>query len=74
LLGPADLPFVTVQAEDSQQRVFDLPCEATARVKNLSWMSQVTVRLPDTLAGAGDLNVSVRVRDVVSNKAPVRIE
>ena len=74
LLGPADLPFVMVQAEDAQQRVFDLPCEATARVKNLSWMSQVTVRLPDTLAGAGDLNVSVRVRDVVSNKAPVRIE
>ena len=30
LLGPADLPFVTVQAEDSQQRLFDLPCEATA--------------------------------------------
>src|SRR5688500_15349976 len=34
LLGSADLPFVTVQAEDTQQRVFDLQCEATARVKN----------------------------------------
>ena len=74
LLEPADLPFVTVQAEDKQQRVFDLPCEATARVKNLSWMSQVTVRLPDTLVGAGDVNVSVRVRGMVSNKAPFRIE
>lgn len=74
LLGPADLPLVTVQAEDTQQRIFDLPCEATARVKNLSWMSQVTVRLPDTLAGAGELNVSVTVRGIVSNKAPFRIE
>lgn len=74
LLEPADLPFVTVQAEDAQQRVVDLPVEATARVKNLSWMSQVTVRLPDTLAGAGDVNVSVRVRGIVSNKAPLRIE
>ena len=74
LLGPADLPFVMVQAEDTQQRVFDLPVEATARVKNLSWMSQVTVRLPDALAGAGNVNVSVRVRDMVSNKAPIRIE
>jgi hypothetical protein len=74
LLQPADLPFVTVQAEDSQQRLFDLPCEATARVKNLSWMSQITVRLPDALVGAGDVNVSVKVRDVVSNKAPLRIE
>jgi hypothetical protein len=74
LLEPADLPFVTVQAEDTQQRLFDLPCEATTRVKNLSWMSQVTVRLPDTLAGAGNLNVSVRVRGRESNKAPLRID
>jgi len=74
LLEPADLPFVTVQAEDVQHRLFDLPCEATARVKNLSWMSQVTVRLPDTLAGAGNLDVSVRVRGMVSNKAQFRIE
>ncbi len=73
LLEPADLPFVTVQAEDTQQRLFDLPCEATARVKNLSWMSQVTVRLPDTL-GAGTVNVSVRVHGLVSNKAPIKIE
>jgi len=74
LLEPADLPFITVQAEDAQQHLFDLPCEATARVRNLSWMSQVTVRLPDSLAGAGDLNVTVRVRGVVSNKAALRIE
>ena len=74
LLGPADLPFVTVQAEDAQQRLFDLPCEATGRVKNLSWMSQVTCRVPDELVLAGNVNVSVRVRGMVSNKAPVRIE
>lgn len=29
LLEPADLAFVTVQAEDAQHRLFDLPCEAT---------------------------------------------
>ena len=74
LLEPADLPFVTVLAEDTQQRLFDLPREATARVKNLSWMSQVTVRVPDTLAGAGELNVTVTVRGMVSNKALIRIE
>ena len=73
-LEAADLPFVMVQAEDTQQRLFDLPCEATARVKNLSWVSQVTVRLPDTLVGAGNLNVSVRVRGMESNKAPFRVE
>jgi len=74
VLEPADKPFVTVQAQDTQQRLFDLPCEATARVKNLSWMSQVTVRLPDTLAGAGDVNVRIRVRGKESNGALLRIE
>ena len=74
LLGPADLPFVTVQAEDTQQHLFDLPCEATTRVNNLSWMSQVTVRLPDSLAAAGNMNVSVTVRGKTSNKALLRID
>lgn len=74
LLEPADLTFVSVHAEDTQQRVFELPVEATARVKSLSWMSQVTVRVPDALVGAGELNVSVTVRGEVSNKAPIRID
>jgi hypothetical protein len=74
LLEPADLPFVTVQAQDAQQSLFDLPCEATARVRNLSWVSQVTVRVPDALAGAGDVNVRVKVRGKESNAAPLRIE
>ena len=72
-LEPADLPLVTVQAEDVQQRVFNLPCEGTGRATNLSWLSQVTVRLPDTLA-AGELNVSVTVRGVRSNGAPLRLD
>jgi hypothetical protein len=73
-LEPADLPFVKVQAEDQQHHLFDLPCEATARVRNLSWMSQVTVLLPDALAAAGDVNITVTVRGAVSNMAPVRID
>jgi len=71
---PTDLPFVKVQAEDQQQHLFDLPCEATARVKNLNWMSQVTVRLPDALAGAGNVNITVTVRGKASNKAPLQID
>lgn len=73
-LTPADLTFVMVQAEDTQQHVFALPVEAIGQAKNLSWMSQVTVRVPDTLAGAGELNVSVTVHGKVSNKAPLRIQ
>lgn len=73
-LQPADAPFVTVQAENTQQQVFDLPVEGTASVKNLSWISQVTVRLPDTLAAAGNLNITVTVRGKASNKAVLRID
>lgn len=73
-LTPADLNFVMVQAEDTQQHVLGLPVEAIGQAKNFSWMSQVTVRVPDTLAGAGELNVSVTVHGKVSNKAPLRIE
>jgi len=73
-LTAADQSFVSVQAEDSLQHVVNLPVEATARAKNLSWVSQVTVRLPDSLAAAGNVNVSVSVRGVTSNKASVRIE
>jgi hypothetical protein len=74
LLQASDVPFITATAEDGQQHVFDLPCEAAARVNNLSWMSQVTLRLPDALVGVGDLNVSVSVRGVTSNKATLRVE
>ncbi len=73
-LTPADLNFVMVQAEDTQQHVLGLPVEAIGQAKNFSWLSQVTVRVPDTLAGAGELNVSVTVHGKVSNKAPLRIE
>ena len=65
---------VTARAEDSQHRVFDLPVEAVGRVKNLTWMSKVTVRLPDELSGAGDINVAVTVRGAESNKSTLRVE
>lgn len=74
LLQPADLQFVTVQAEDSQAHLVNLPVEATTLVKNVSWMSQVTVRVPDALAAAGNVNIRVTVRGVVSNAAPLQIQ
>jgi hypothetical protein len=73
-LEASDAPSVTARAEDSQLRAFDLPVEAVGRVKNLSWMSQVTVRLPDALSGAGDLAVTVTVRGAQSNRAALRVD
>jgi hypothetical protein len=71
--APQDAQVVTVRAETAQHVFFDLPVEAVGRVKNLSWMAQVTVRLPDELTDAGDVSVSVSVRGVESNKATVHI-
>jgi len=69
----SDVPFVTARAVDSQQRVFDLPVEAVGGVKNLSWLAQVTVRLPPGLSGAGDVSVSITVRGVESNTATLHV-
>lgn len=63
-----DFSSVTVQAEDSQQRVLPLAVEYVGKVPNLSWLIQVVVRLPDELTNAGDVKVSISVRGTVSNK------
>ena len=64
---------VTAQAEDSQGRVYPLPVEYAGRVPGFSFLTQVNVRLPDELAGRGDVWVSLSVRGVVSNKALVSV-
>jgi len=69
----SDVPFVTARAVDAQQHVFELFVEGVGGAKNLSWLAQVTVLLPAELNGAGDLNVSVTVRGVESNKVTLRV-
>jgi hypothetical protein len=71
--APGEESFVTARAVDSQQRVFDLPVEGVAGAKNLSWLAQVTVRLPPELSGSGDVSVSVTVRGAESNKVTLRV-
>lgn len=75
-IGPADenTTAITVQAEDAQNKLYQLPVEYVGRTPGYSWMTQIVVRLPDTLAGAGDLKVSVSVRGVQSNKALLSIK
>ena len=73
LAAPGEEAFVTARAVDSQQRVFDLPVEGVGGAKDLSWLAQVTVRLPSELSGAGDLSVTVTVRGVESNAVTLRV-
>lgn len=71
--APGEAGFVTARAVDAQQRPYDLLVEAVGGAKNLSWLEQVTLRLPPELAGAGDVSVSVTVRGVESNKVTLRV-
>ncbi len=71
--APGEAAFVTARAVDAQQRVFDLPVEAVGGAKNLSWLGQVTVRLPEELSGAGDVTVTVNVRGAESNGVTLRV-
>ncbi|HEX7955873.1 MAG TPA: hypothetical protein VF508_02970 [Pyrinomonadaceae bacterium] len=71
--APGEAAFVSARATDAQQRSFDLPVEAVGGAKNLSWLAQVTVRLPEELSGAGDVSVTVTVRGVQSNAVTLRV-
>ena len=64
---------VTAQAEDAQGGVYPLAVEYAGRVPGFGFLTQVNVRLPDELAGRGDVWVSLGVRGVVSNKALVGV-
>ena len=69
-----DLSAITAQAEDSQHKLYTLPVEAVREVPNFSWITGVTVKLPDELLGIGDASVKIGLRAVASNQALVFIK
>ncbi len=73
LLPGEDASALNAQGEDSQQRAFALPVEFVGAVPSFDWLTQVNVKLPDGLAGAGDVWVSVTLRGETSNKVLIRV-
>lgn len=65
---------VTVQAEDSAHRIYTLAVEHAGTVPNIDSLTQITVKLPDELAGGGDVSVSISLRGTTSNKALLSIK
>ena len=53
--------------------IHSLPVEFVGKVQNNFWFTQIVVKLPDDLAHAGDVQVSVTVRGVSSNKVLIKI-
>ena len=68
-----DFSIVRAEAEDSPQTVYPLIVEYVGNVLNPNWLTQINVRLPDNLANAGNVLVSIKVRGVQSNKVLVSI-
>jgi Bacterial Ig-like domain (group 3) len=66
---------VTVQAEDSEGRIYNLVVENLAATSGVPDVTQVVVRLPDSVVGAPrDFFVKVTVHGLTSNRGIVRIQ
>src|SRR6266516_1952285 len=65
-----ELSAITIDAEDGQQNHFQLPLEALVKLPGNNPFTQLVVRLPENL-NAGDLLVTIRVGNLVSNKARI---
>ncbi len=68
-LGPGEnASAVTATARDSRSRNYSLKVEFVGKVPQLDWLSQVVVRLPDELANAGDVSISISLHGQTSNE------
>jgi hypothetical protein len=72
---PSDTPAsVTVVARDTEGRTYDLPVEALSPAAVVGDVTQVVVRLPDSVIGAPrDLFVKVTLRGPSTNEAFIKI-
>jgi hypothetical protein len=61
------------EARDSQGRLFALPIEHFGRVPGFEWLTQVTVKLPVELEGAGDVWVNVHNTQVRTENVFIRL-
>jgi hypothetical protein len=69
-----DASAVTASARDSRSRNYSLKVEFVGKVPNLDWLTQVVVRLPDELANAGDVWVSISLRGQTSNEVLFKVK
>ena len=64
---------VVVQLEDSQNRIYPLVVEDIRKVPNLDWLSQIVVKLPDSIETEGDFRITLTFRGTTGNKPAIRI-
>jgi hypothetical protein len=73
--GQSDsISAITAQAEDSRHNTYPMTVEYVGRVPNFDWLTQLIVKIPGELEGAGDIWVNISVGGVASNKVLVSIK
>lgn len=65
---------VTARARDSRSRTYNLAVEFVGKVPGLNSLTQIIMRLPDQLAQAGDVSISVTLRGQTSNEVLFNVE
>jgi Interleukin-like EMT inducer/Putative binding domain, N-terminal/Glycosyl hydrolases family 2, TIM barrel domain len=74
-LNPGEnISAISAQAEDSQQVIHPLTVEFVGKVPNFDWLTQINIRLPDSLANSGDMRLSISLRGVPSNQVLFRLK
>jgi hypothetical protein len=68
------IKLATVNARDSRSRNFNLSIEFYGQVPSQNSITQVIVKLPDELANAGDVSISVTLRGQTSNEVLFNIK
>ena len=65
---------ISAQAEDGQHVIHPLAVEFVGTVPNFDWLTQINVRLPDSLVNAGEIRLSISLRGVPSNQVLFRVK
>jgi glucose/arabinose dehydrogenase len=73
LLGE-NISSVTAQAEDSFLMVYPLTVEFVGKVPGFDSLTQIVVKLPESVLGNGDLLVNITFHGRVSNKVRIRLQ
>jgi probable HAF family extracellular repeat protein len=67
IVAGENIPALTVQAENAQHQLIDLPVEFIGKVPGAPWLTQITVRLPDQLNTTEELQLRISFRGQTSN-------
>ena len=64
---------ISVQIEDLLNRSYPLVVEDVRKVPNFDWLTQIVVKLPDSIELEGDYRISLTFRGTTGNKASISI-